>query len=82
MTDAAKFQFQIVADRMDKREAFYHALEDHAIKHNGEIPKAYQEDWRIWTEVEHRRSWRTRPMLVARLKKAAKMMAKMNRKKK
>jgi hypothetical protein len=81
MNNDAKFQFQIIADKMDKREAFYHALEDHAVKHNGEIPKAYQEDWKIWTEVEHRRSWRTRPMLIARLKKAAKKMAKMNRKK-
>ena len=38
---------------------------------------AYREDWRIWTEVEHRRSWRSRPILIRRLKKAAKKMAKM-----
>ena len=81
MTDDAKFQFQIIADKMDKREAFYQALEDYVIKNKGNVPPQYAEDWRVWTSVEHRRSWRSRPVVIARLKRAAKKMAKMNRKK-
>ena len=67
--------FEISAAQMDKREAFYKALEDHVVK-TGKVPPEYAEDWKVWTQVEHRRSWRTRPFLVRRLMKAAEIMAK------
>jgi hypothetical protein len=80
VTDDAKFQFQILAEDYDRREVFYHNLQEFVTK-KGYVPKKYEEDWRVWTSVEHRRTWRSRPLIINKLKKAAKMMAKMNRKK-
>lgn len=60
--------------KMDKREEFYLMLEKMVLK-TGDVPERYNGDWKVWTEVEQRRPWRTQPFVVWRVKRAAKLMS-------
>lgn len=80
MRDSIKEQFAILAAQMDKREVFYQVLEDHVMKKKGHVPPEYAEDWKVWTKIEHRRPWRTRPLVIRRLKQSARKLARTQRK--
>lgn len=66
--------FAELCDKMDARERFYLVLEK-TVERTGKVPEQYRKDWEVWTGIERRRPWRTQPLVVARIKNAARIMA-------
>jgi len=60
--------------KMDAREALYLMIDKMVLK-TGEVPDRYKKDWEVWTGHERRIPWRMQPLVVMKIRTAARMMA-------
>lgn len=69
-------QFVILADRMDRQQAYFDELWSYVDKHGDEnVPPKHKVAW-IKAQIQGRRPWRENRLVMARVKAAARKAAK------
>jgi hypothetical protein len=80
MNNKQKEQFQILSETMDNQEKFFIELAA-GEKSTGNVPAKYEADKRVMLAYQDWKtfgSWRHRPKVIEKLRKAAKKAAKNN----